>query len=109
MSDSEFRQTAPKFMSDTGLRRFRARQAGGDDLFEYSVERVLLTPVGEVRVQFGEVGYVADVIADTVVGLVRVAQGVSHGGEAVDGLQDRDAVLAAAAEVVHFSASRMPV
>src|SRR5215831_12200184 len=80
--------------------------AGVHDLPDNSGQIVLLLPVREVLVDFGEIGDVANVVADPVGVLVAVFQLVPHVRQDVDGLQNRYAVLAAATHVVDLAAAR---
>src|SRR5208283_3433704 len=80
----------------------------GDDLAEDFVEGDGDTPVGIVGLELGEVGDVADVIADAVlIHILPVHFLAGHFCDLGDGFEDGNAVFAAAAEVVDLAGARI--
>src|SRR5580704_3723904 len=76
------------------------------DLRQDTGQIVLWPPRREVRVDFRQVSNVADVIADPIFILEAVSQVETHFLEGRDGLQNREAILPTAADVVDLTAAR---
>src|SRR5208283_554498 len=99
-------RTATDGLSGGGF--FSSARLAGDDLAENLVEGDGDTPVGVVGLELGEVGDVADVVADAVlVDILPVHCFAGHFCDLGDGFEDGNAVFAAAAEVVDLAGARI--
>src|SRR5437867_562446 len=80
------------------------RCGGAIQLREDIVQRLRDVPLGIVRPHFGQIADVADVITLAVpIDVLPLHELTADGGDALERLEDRDAVPAAAAEVIDFS------
>src|ERR1700729_142694 len=76
------------------------------DLRQDTGKIVLWPPLREVRADFRQVSDIADVVADPIFILEAIAQIEAHFLEGGDRLQNREAILPSAADVVNLSAAR---
>src|SRR5207244_1279868 len=74
-------------------------------LKEDSGEVILQLPIGEVRSDLGQIGNIADVIANTVLVFVGGVQVEPHVCQHINCFADGDAVLPASSEVIDLAAA----